>query len=142
MAVVAASPVVVAPPVLAVAPAPVLVGGSTTVVAQAETVPAVPAPAPTVPAPLPGAPETGLRITGLGEGTAKSAGLHPGDIILSIDGARTQTLPEVRAALTGGKVQVVVEYIDAATGSVERRSVGVADGKLGVLVTEVPVGRA
>ena len=44
--------------------------------------------------------ESGLRITDLYEGTAKTGGLRKGDILLKVNGVRTQSFEELRAALS------------------------------------------
>lgn len=92
----------------------------------------------TSPSLTPGVP-TGLVIDSLYNGKAKAAGLQAGDIILKIDGMRTQTFEELRTALAAAKDQVQVEYIDAATGKTDTKTVGVSDSKIGVAVSETPI---
>lgn len=88
------------------------------------------------------ATETGLRITILAEGTAKRAGLRAGDIILKVNEQRTQTFETLRDVLaTSGKSQVDIEFVDASNNTVQRRSVGVENTKIGVTVEEVAVDR-
>ena len=86
--------------------------------------------------------EYGLRITELTEGSAKLAGLRRGDIILAVDGRRTQSFGDLRATLGMGMKQVTIEYIDGSSGEVERKPVSVVDTKIGVTIDEVPVKRS
>lgn len=87
--------------------------------------------------------EMGLLITELkAQGTAKGAGLRQGDVILAIDGKRIQNFDELRVVLTtAGKKQANVEYIDGSNGQIEKKDVGVVDGKMGITIEEVPLKR-
>lgn len=87
--------------------------------------------------------EMGLLITELkAQGTAKAAGLRQGDVILSVDGKRIQNFEELRVLLTAaGKKQANVEFIDGSNGQIEKKDVGVVDGKMGITIEEVPVKR-
>jgi len=100
---------------------------------------------PTITAPpaatIPLGAETGLKITDLYEGTAKVAGLRKGDIILKVDGTRTQSFEELRATLSTGKDRVVVEYIDGTSGETDRRTVLLDGTKIGVSVAETTVAK-
>ncbi len=89
--------------------------------------------------PIPAGVETGLRITELSDGTAKVAGLRKGDIILKVDGVRTQNFEELRATLLAGKDKVVIEFIDANSGETDQKTVGIQNTKLGVTVSETAV---
>ena len=80
-------------------------------------------------------------IESLSDGMAKAAGLREGDIILKIDGMRTQTIEELRAALAAATDRVSIEYLDAASGKTATKTVGVADSKLGVSVAETAVAK-
>ncbi len=84
---------------------------------------------------------TGLKITDLYEGTAKSAGLRKGDIILKVDGTRTQSFEELRATLSTGKDKVVVEYIDGTSGETDKRTIPMDGTKIGVSVSETPIAK-
>ena len=96
---------------------------------------------PTAPA-FPLGTETGLRITDLYEGTAKVAGLRKGDIIVKVNGTRTQSFEELRATLSTGKDKVEVEYIDGTSGTTEKKSVGVDGTKIGVSVAEAAIPKS
>ena len=91
--------------------------------------------------PIPVGAETGLRITELAEGTAKIAGLRKGDIILKVDGIRTQNFEELRATLSTGKEKVTVEFLDGTSGETDKKSIGVQDTKIGVTVIEAVIPR-
>lgn len=103
--------------------------------------------APAAPAPVETAAsapsETGLLISELKPtGTAKAAGLRQGDVILSVDGKRIQNYEELRVLLTAaGKKQASVEFIDGSNGQLEKKDVGVVDGKMGITIEEVPLKR-
>ena len=84
---------------------------------------------------------TGLKITDLYEGTAKVAGLRKGDIILKVDGTRTQSFEELRATLSTGKDSVVVEFIDGTSGETDKRTIPVDGTKIGVSVAETPIAK-
>ncbi len=97
-----------------------------------------------VPAPkavIPFGTMTGLKITDLYEGTAKLAGLRKGDIILKVDGTRTQSFEELRATLSTGQDKVVVEYIDGTSGETDKRTVAVDDTKIGISVSETAIAK-
>jgi hypothetical protein len=84
---------------------------------------------------------TGLKITDLYDGTAKTAGLRKGDIILKVDGTRTQSFEELRATLSTGKDKVLVEYIDGTSGETDKRTIPVDGTKIGVSVSETPIAK-
>ena len=83
--------------------------------------------------------ESGLRITDLYEGTAKTGGLRKGDILLKVNGVRTQSFEELRAALSAAGEKAQVEFIDSTSGETEKKSIGVDGGKIGVSVSEVAI---
>jgi membrane-associated protease RseP (regulator of RpoE activity) len=85
--------------------------------------------------------EMGLLITELkAQGAAKAAGLRQGDVILSVDGKRIQNFEELRVLLTAaGKKQANVEFIDGSNGQIDKKDVGVVDGKMGITIEEVPL---
>jgi PDZ domain len=89
------------------------------------------------------ATEQGLLITELkAQGTAKAAGLRQGDVILAVDGNRIRNYEELRALLTApGKKSANVEFIDGSNNQIEKKDVGVVDGKMGITIEEVPVQR-
>ncbi len=91
--------------------------------------------------PIPVGAETGLRITELSEGTAKIAGLRKGDIILKVDGIRTQNFEELRATLSTGKEKVTVEYLDGTSGETDKKNISVQDTRIGVTVIEAVIPR-
>ena len=84
---------------------------------------------------------TGLKITDLYDGTAKVTGLRKGDIILRVDGTRTQSFEELRATLSTGKDSVLVEYIDGTSGETDKRSIPVDGTKIGISVAETPIAK-
>ena len=95
------------------------------------------------PRPLPGGPapgNTGLRVTELLPGPAVEAGLKVGDIITKVAGLPVRTLEETRAALAPiADGNVVVEYLDAATGQPASKVVAVRQSRIGVNVAEIPL---
>ncbi len=121
--------------------APVAQGGQVFPPAQVPSVPAPTGPTPFGPAPFGPTGETGLRITDIGTGTAFAAGLRKGDIIVSVDGRRTSTFADIRGVIAAAGGPVTVEYIDGATGEVNKKAVPVDAGKVGVIVVEAPVPR-
>ncbi len=97
-----------------------------------------PEPAPEPPAaPLPST--SALQITEIDRGPAADAGLRKGDVIFRVDGWRTRTFDDLRAALTasGGKSRVV--FYNPNEGRFEVRAVAVVNARLGVSVRAVPV---
>ena len=100
-----------------------------------------PAPTPSVAPQIPLGASSGLKITELYEGTAKTAGLRKGDIILKVDGVRTQSFEELRASLSTGKEKVVVEYLDSTSGEADKRTVTVDGSKIGVSVSATVLGK-
>ena len=69
-------------------------------------------------------------------GPARDGGLRKGDVILSIDGKRTLTFDDVRAALAASPGKSSVEFVDEATGRVESRAIAVVGGRIGITVVE------
>jgi PDZ domain len=83
--------------------------------------------------------ETALRITEMSRGTAARAGIQVGDVILSVDGKRTSVYSDLVAAVGGGRATVQVTYLNADENRVETKAVAVVDGKIGVVIEEVPI---
>ncbi|QEL15667.1 PDZ domain-containing protein [Limnoglobus roseus] len=83
----------------------------------------------------------GLRITEVKDGgAAEKAGLHTGDVILSVDGQRTQSFDELRSVLKAtDKTEVKVLFWCTETGKKETKNVAVKDSKVGISVEETPV---
>lgn len=92
------------------------------------------------PAPLvPAGNSTAMQIVILHDWPAKDAGLEVNDVILKVDGQRTRTFDELRAALvaSSGKSQFVVYSVSSEV--VKTVDVNVVNTLIGVSVLEVPV---
>ena len=75
--------------------------------------------------------ETGMKIKEVIEfGPAQRAGLHPGDVIISVGGSRVRNSDELAAALAGAKGAVDLVVILGITGTRETISVKPLEGKL------------
>jgi S1-C subfamily serine protease len=84
--------------------------------------------------------EYGLEITSLTEeGAADEAGLNVGDIILSVNGSRVQTVGELRAALADCGDEAEVVFLTADDGDTQSVMVQPQDGRLGARLNQVPV---
>lgn len=107
--------------------------------------PAVVTPPTTIPDPVatvptePAANSTALQITEVSLGGASKAGLKVGDIILSVDGARTKTFDNLRTALTSSKGTSQFTFYSPESQKVDTKAVTVSNGLIGAAVLEVPV---
>jgi membrane-associated protease RseP (regulator of RpoE activity) len=100
------------------------------------TVPAAPAPV-VVPAPA-ATTDMALKVTELSAGPAAAAGLAVGDVILSVNGDRVRSFDELAAKVRrGGPLHI--ESFNPRLGRTEARRVTPVDGRIGVVVDEVPV---
>jgi hypothetical protein len=80
----------------------------------------------------------GLLITDLeDDGPAATAGLDVDDTILSVNGARVQSVEELRAALKSVNRPVKLVYISDDTGDTEFVMVTPNHGRIGVTMDEV-----
>lgn len=79
--------------------------------------------------------ESGLKITDLGDGAAKTAGLRSDDVIVSIAGKRVRTFEQLTAALSG--VRGKADFVILRDGNPETVSVTPAAGKIGAAVVQV-----
>lgn len=93
---------------------------------------------PTVIVPSPAA-DTGMVITQLAYGPALDAGLQQGDIIIRIDGARTQSFADLRALLVASKGISRFLVYRPSTGKIENRDVRVVGSLIGATVVETPI---
>jgi hypothetical protein len=85
-----------------------------------------------------GSGESGLRITDIIDGgTAKTADLRAGDVILGVGKTRTRTFEELQKALAASKDEVDIVFINGENGKVEKLPVKPVDGKIGVAVVPI-----
>lgn len=88
---------------------------------------------------VPAQSDTGLAITDVHDGGARQAGLQRGDIILGVDGSRTQSFNDLRAALSAGRDTVAMDVFSPSTEKRSNVNVNVDNTTIGVSVIETPV---